>query len=187
MNMMRLNKHTYILFLTFVVIFLFGCSQQQQKKAPVDATPELSSQEDPIQEAVNEQAEQVKEAPKTTSTGQQQAASENATPELASQDVPVQEAVNEQAEQTKEVKEVSEQELSFQENPQAQQRLEFAENNLKMAQKGILSYSQAVAIFRSIIRDYPGTQYERQARTFLGQVPEDLRSQFNITDEELEL
>ena len=44
-----------------------------------------------------------------------------------------------------------------------------------------------IAMSRCSIKDYPETQYERQARTLLGQVPDDLRSQFNITDEELEL
>jgi hypothetical protein len=143
MNMVKLNKHIYIFFLTFIVIFLFGCSEEQQQKASVDTKSELSSEEVPIQEAVNEKAE--------------------------------------------ETKEVSEQELSSQENPEAKQKLAFAQNNLKMAQKGILSYSQVVVLCRDIIRQYPGTPYERQARTLLRQVPEDLRSQFNITDEELEL
>jgi len=65
--------------------------------------------------------------------------------------------------------------------------LTFAQNYLKMSQKGILSYSQAVVICRGVIKDYPETRYELEARTLLRQVPEDLRSQFNITDEELEL
>ena len=50
-----------------------------------------------------------------------------------------------------------------------------------------MSYSQMVVLCRDVIRQYPGTQYERQGRELLRQVPDDLRSQFNITDEELEL
>ncbi|MHC4771282.1 MAG: hypothetical protein ACYS8O_05715, partial [Planctomycetota bacterium] len=111
-------------------------------------------------------------------------------PELASEDIQVPETVAEAAEETikeEKIEDVSEQQPSSQEIPDAQQKLMFAQNYLKMSQKGILSYSQAVAICRSIIKDYPETQYEQQARTLLGQVPDDLRSQFNITDEELEL
>ncbi len=146
---MKPNKHIYILFLTVVVIFLFGCSAEQKQKASIDAKAELPSEDIQVPEAAIEPAEETK--------------------------------------QVEEIKEASEQETASQEIPEAQQRLVFAQNYLKMSQKGILSYSQAVAICRSVIKDYPETQYERQARTLLGQVPEDLRSQFNITDEELEL
>ena len=182
MNMMKPNKHTYIVLLTFVVVFLFGCSQEQQKETPVDTKREVSSQEVPVQEAVNEQTEQVIKAKEITSADQQQEASENVTPELASQDVPVQETVNEQAAQTKEV---SEQALSSQENLEAEQKLVFARSYLSMAQKGIAGYGQTVAICRGIIKDYPGTQYEVQAKQILGLIPDDQRSQFKITDEEL--
>jgi hypothetical protein len=147
--MMKQSKHIYILFLVFFVIFLFGCSEKQQQKAPIDTGPELSSEDIQVQEAVVEPAEETKEV--------------------------------------EQIKEVNEQTTASQEIPEAQQKLAFAQNYLKMSQKGILSYSQAVAICRGVIKDYPETQYEREARTLLGQVPEDLRSQFNITDEELEL
>ncbi len=73
------------------------------------------------------------------------------------------------------------------ENLQAEQKLAFAQNRLSLAQKGIMGYSQTVVLCRDVIKQYPGTQYERQAKALLGQVPEDLRSQFNITDEELGL
>jgi hypothetical protein len=70
---------------------------------------------------------------------------------------------------------------------EAGQKLMFAKSNLDMAQKGILSYSQTVAICRGIIKDYPGTEYEQQARMLLREVPEDLRPQYNLSDEELGL
>ncbi|MHC4781791.1 MAG: tetratricopeptide repeat protein [Planctomycetota bacterium] len=149
MNMMKLNKQINILFLTFVAIFLFGCSAKQQQKESVETKPELASEDIQVPETVAEPAEEKKKEEK--------------------------------------IEDVSEQQPSSQEIPDAQQKLMFAQNYLKMSQKGILSYSQAVAICRSIIKDYPETQYEQQARTLLGQVPDDLRSQFNITDEELEL
>lgn len=145
--MMKLNKYGYILFLTFVVIFLFGCSTEQQQKASVDVKPELPAEEVQIQEVVVEPTEEIK--------------------------------------QVEEIKEVSQQEVASQENPDAQQKLAFAQNYLNLAEKGIPSYSQVVAICRGVIKDYPETQYERQARVLLRQVPEDLRSQYNITDEEL--
>jgi len=61
MNMMKPNKYTYILFVTVVIIFLFGCSAKQQQKAPVDVNPELSSEEIQVQKAVVELAEETKE------------------------------------------------------------------------------------------------------------------------------
>lgn len=73
------------------------------------------------------------------------------------------------------------------ENDEAKQKLVFAQNNMKMAQRGILNYSQAVAICRGIIKDYPNTEYEQQAKELLREVPEDLRSQYNLSDEELGL
>ena len=69
--------------------------------------------------------------------------------------------------------------------PDAEQKLTFARNNLKMAQKGILGYSQIVAICRGVISDYPDTPYAQQAQELLRQVPQNQRSQFNLTDEEL--
>ena len=149
MNMTKLNKLINILFLTFVAIFLFGCSAKQQQKESVETKPELASEDIQVPETVAEAAE---------------------------------ETIKEEK-----IEDVSEKQPSSQEIPDAQQKLVFAQNYLEMSQNGILSYSQAVAICRSIIKDYPETQYERQARTLLGQVPDDLRSQFSITDEELEL
>ena len=99
---------------------------------------------------------------------------------------------SEQIEQTPQVqeaatKQASEPDTPSQKNNEAEQKLLFAENNLKMAQKGILSYSQFIVVCRGVIKDYPGTPYEQQARLFLQQVPEDQRSRFNITNEELGL
>jgi len=56
-----------------------------------------------------------------------------------------------------------------------------------MAQKGLMGYNQAVVLCRDVIKTYPGTSYEREAREILRQIPEDQRSQFKITDEELGL
>jgi len=99
-------------------------------------------------------------------------------------DVPAQEAAVKQAEPAKAVPAP---ESAPSENNEAKQKLVFAQNNMKMAQRGILNYSQAVAICRGVIKDYPNTEYEQQARTLLREVPEDLRSQYNLSDEELGL
>jgi hypothetical protein len=135
MNMVKLIKYVYILFLSFGVMGLFGCSGEQ-KQVSVDTAAEISVPEVTVNQ---------KNPPETI------AASESASPE----------------------------------NDEAKQKLAFAENNMTMAKKGILNYSQPVAICRGIIKDYPDTEYEQQARKLLREVPEDLRSQYNLTDEEL--
>ena len=136
--MMKSTRNVYGLFLSIVVLFLFGCSGANKQKLSVD-----TMSQEPQTEAVVEQPQ--KPAPA---------------------DVP---------------------QAASQKNPEAQQKLEFAENNLKMAQKGNLAYSQTVAICRDIIKTYPGTEYENHARMFLRQVPQDQRSKYNITNEELGL
>lgn len=95
--------------------------------------------------------------------------------------------VTEKPKQVEPSQEASSQETASQENSEAKRKIEFAQNNLKMAQKGILGYSQVVAICRDVIKQYPSTPYERQARVLLGQIPKDLHSKFNITDEEIGL
>ncbi|MDH4203042.1 MAG: hypothetical protein OEV87_09115 [Phycisphaerae bacterium] len=137
MNMVKLTKRIHILFLSFGVAFLVGCSGEQ-KKASMDTVADV-----PAQEAAVKPAEPVKAEPISE---------------------PAPSDINE-----------------------AKQRLVFAQNNMKMAQRGILSYSQAVAICRGVIKDYPNTEYEQQAKELLREVPEDLRSQYNLSDEELGL
>ena len=129
--MIKLKKYLHIIFLSFVVIFLFGCSGEKKQALSVDTAP--------------------KESVKEITAGQ-----------------PTQAAAN-------------------QADSEVGQKLMFAKSNLDMAQKGILSYSQTVAICRGIIKDYPGTEYEQQARMLLREVPEDLRPQYNLSDEELGL
>ena len=73
------------------------------------------------------------------------------------------------------------------ENTEAEQKMAFARSRFSMAQKGLMGYSQTVVLCRDVIKNYPGTSYERQAQMLLRQVPEEQRSQFNITDKELGL
>ena len=70
---------------------------------------------------------------------------------------------------------------------EAENKLTFARNNLKMAQQGILCYHQVVAICRSVMRDYPGTDYVQQAQDILRQIPEGQHGQYKLTNEELGL
>lgn len=82
---------------------------------------------------------------------------------------------------------ISAQQPSSSGNTEAKSRLQFAQNYMKMAKKGIISYSQTVAICRGIIKDYPDTEYAQQARELLQEIPEDLRAQYNLTNAELGL
>lgn len=134
--MMKLKKHTCILFLSLMAVFLFGCSKECEQKS----TPDAPSKE-PCKETAVKQAQQTQEA---------------AVSQVVSS-----------------------------ENSEVEQKLAFAQSNLKMAQKGILSYSQTVAICRDVIKEYPETEYQQQAQMLLREVPEDLRSQYNLSDEEL--
>jgi len=138
MNMVKLTKRIHILFLSFGVVFLFGCSGEQKKASSADTDANVSAQETTVKQA--NPAETI-------------AASKPASPG----------------------------------NDEAKQKLAFAENNIRMAKRGILTYSQSVAICRGIIKDYPNTEYEQQAKELLREVPENLRAQYNLTDTELGL
>jgi hypothetical protein len=136
MDMVKLTKRIHILFLSFGVVLLWGCSGEQKQVSSADTAANLSVRETTVKQA---------------NPAETTAAPEPASPE----------------------------------NDEAKQKLAFAENNMKMAKKGILNYSQSVVICRGIIRDYPNTEYEQQARQLLREVPEDLRSQYNLSDQEL--
>jgi hypothetical protein len=58
---------------------------------------------------------------------------------------------------------------------------------MKTGQRRITSYKNAVDNCREIIKKYPGTKYAEEARQLLRQIPENQRSRYNITDEELGL
>ncbi|MHC4883203.1 MAG: hypothetical protein ACYTCV_11500, partial [Planctomycetota bacterium] len=56
---------------------------------------------------------------------------------------------------------------------------------INAARKKFQTYKQGVDMCREIIRKYPGTKYEHEARLLLRRVPEDKRGTYNIMDEEL--
>lgn len=58
---------------------------------------------------------------------------------------------------------------------------------MKAGQKRVTSYLKGVENCRAIMKKYPGTKYAEEARQLLRQIPENQRSRYNITDEELGL
>ena len=165
--MMNTGRCMYILFLS-CVLFLFGCSGGK-KQTPSQETVINQA----VQEAATESAEPIVQAEPAAEQVKPQEQPEPeavATPEAASE--PAAQPAPDQSQESVQI-------------PEAEQKLTFARNNLKMAQKGILGYSQIVAICRGILSDYPDTPYVQQAQELLRQVPQNQRSQFNLTDEEL--
>ena len=77
--------------------------------------------------------------------------------------------------------------MTDEQDAMAQKQLGFAGQYMEMARKRIMPYSQAVAICRDIIKNNPGSEYETAARRLLGEVPQDQRARYNITDQELGL
>ncbi|MBC8378305.1 MAG: hypothetical protein H8E62_03940 [Planctomycetes bacterium] len=77
--------------------------------------------------------------------------------------------------------------LPLEEDVQAQKELVGADTFIKLASKRGLTYKRGVEMCRAIIKKYPGTQYEHDARELLKQVPEHKRGTYHITDEELGL
>lgn len=155
---------TKCLLLIFVTMFfLFGCQEQDRRNVSQNVkVSETAEQMDP------DQTEQAKTS--------QDAQTPKTEIELA-----------EQAKLQASIEEAQGQNAASGENSESQQKLMFAQNNLELAQKGVLGYSQTVALARGIIKDYPGTEYERKARDILRQVPEDQRDRYKLTDQELGL
>ena len=73
------------------------------------------------------------------------------------------------------------------ESYQAGKLLEYAKMYVKAGRKPGLTSKRAVDICRQIIREYPNTKYEQEARLLLRKVPEYERKRYKITDEEMGL
>ncbi len=74
------------------------------------------------------------------------------------------------------------------ENYEAEKKLEYARKLfIPAGRKNILTSKRGIDLCREIIREYPNTKYEQEARLLLRQVPENERKRYNITDEELGL
>jgi hypothetical protein len=77
--------------------------------------------------------------------------------------------------------------LPLEQSYQAGKDLEYANMFIDAARKRAQTYKKGVEMCRKIIKSYPDTIYEQQARMLLRQVPEYKRSTYSITDEELGL
>ena len=73
------------------------------------------------------------------------------------------------------------------ESYQAGKLLEYAKMFVSAGRKPVLTSKQGVDYCRQIIRDYPNTKYEQEARLLLRRVPEYERKRYNITDKEMGL
>jgi len=79
-------------------------------------------------------------------------------------------------------------ELSEEEDIQAEKLLNTTRDLfMRAAQRRVTSYQNCVKNCREIIKQYPGTKYAEEARQLLRQIPENQRSRYSITDEELGL
>jgi hypothetical protein len=58
---------------------------------------------------------------------------------------------------------------------------------MNIGKKPGLTYTQGVKLCREIMKDYAGSEYADQARDLLRKVPENQRTRYGITDEELGL
>jgi hypothetical protein len=79
-------------------------------------------------------------------------------------------------------------ELSEEDKVQADKLINYADGLfMKAAGKRIITYKQGVELCRQVMKDYPGSEYADKARLLLRQVPENQRSKYGITDQELGL
>ena len=77
-------------------------------------------------------------------------------------------------------------ELSEIEKVGAEKLFEFAITQRKMARLPGVGYKAMVDTCRQIINKYPDSVYAFKAKRMLSEVPDELRSRYKITDEEIE-
>ena len=73
------------------------------------------------------------------------------------------------------------------ESYQAGKLLEYAKMFVSAGRKPVLTSKRGIETCRQIIREYPNTKYEQEARLLLRRVPEYERKRYNITDKEMGL
>ncbi len=73
------------------------------------------------------------------------------------------------------------------ESYQAGKLLEYAKMYVSAGRRPVLTSKKGVDLCRQIIREYPNTKSEQEARLLLRRVPEFERKRYNITDEEMGL
>ena len=78
-------------------------------------------------------------------------------------------------------------ELSEDEQVAAEQLFEMAITERKMGRLPVITYGQTVNYCRQIIQRFPGSEFDFKARRMLADIPEQYRSQYKITPEEIDL
>jgi len=79
-------------------------------------------------------------------------------------------------------------ELSEEDKVQAERLVTYAEDLfMKTGAKHVTTYKRGIELCRQVMKDYPGSEYADKARQLLRQVPENQRSRYGITDQELGL
>ncbi|MFC1738854.1 hypothetical protein ACFL1G_07400, partial [Planctomycetota bacterium] len=76
-------------------------------------------------------------------------------------------------------------ELAPEQEAHAEQLYEYALSFRSMGRLPVVSYKQMVDICRQIIELYPDSEYAYKAKRMLGDIPEQYRKQYNITDGEI--
>jgi hypothetical protein len=79
-------------------------------------------------------------------------------------------------------------ELSEEDKIQAERLVTYAEDLfMKTGAKHVTTYKRGIELCRQVMKEYPGSEYADKARQLLRQVPENQRSKYGITDQELGL
>lgn len=78
-------------------------------------------------------------------------------------------------------------ELTEAEQVEAERLLEWAIQTRKMGRLPAVSYKQTIDVCRQIIERFPDTEYEFKAKRIIADIPEQYRSRYNITQEEIDL
>jgi hypothetical protein len=79
-------------------------------------------------------------------------------------------------------------ELSEEDKIQAERLVTYAEDLfMKTGAKHVTTYKRGIELCRQVMKDYPGSEYADKARQLLRKVPENQRSLYEITDQELGL
>jgi hypothetical protein len=78
-------------------------------------------------------------------------------------------------------------ELSEDEQVGAEELFEMAITSRKMGRLPMITYGQMVNYCRQIIQRFPGSEFDFKARRMLADIPEEYRSRYKITPEEIDL
>ena len=77
--------------------------------------------------------------------------------------------------------------LEIEEEVEAQKLFEMALTSRKIGRLPVLTYGNMVNYCREIIQRFPGSEYDFKARRMLADIPEEYRSQYKITTDEIDL